>query len=315
MSAAPQSTAIQPPRRSAAIQRVSAMFVFVVPRSLQVPLWLTFAGCFASVCAISLVVGFTWDVKGVLRPIVWTGAITGCLALATGFCALRFHCVDCRHERDATGSENRPPLQCQRMFLRYQIGVGFALLLLGVVSIFVFAGLAHRLQFDSTMSEASGASIDPDAQAIHIAQTCSLRIILSLNMAILGALFFVANSLRKLRICRRTFDSAVFWGGLWYRIGEAVLFTLVFLLVIHWTNQGVGAKAAKAYDLWLPLLALMLGMFIKTGERVVFGLAERLFAAASSMIPVQPEVIDPPAGHHTGTSTSNSLPSRGTGTN
>jgi hypothetical protein len=35
------------------------------------------------------------------------------------------------------------------MFLRYQIGVGFALLLLGIVSVFVFAGLVHRLQFDT----------------------------------------------------------------------------------------------------------------------------------------------------------------------
>jgi hypothetical protein len=263
-------------------QRAARAFKFVIPRPLQVPLLLIVAGTFATVCAISLVVGLTWY-SDTVPSFVWVGCISGAFALAAGFGALRVHCHKCR-----AGTAIKLP--CQRMFLQYQNGVGFALLFLGIVNVFVFAGLAHRLLFDS----ATTYPVDnlTKEQQFAIAATCSLRIVLSLNMAVLGALFFIANSLRKLRICRRSFDSSVFWAGLWYRIGEAVLFTLVFLLVIHWRYKGDLLKTSAEYDLMLPLLALVLGMFIKTGERLVFGTAERIFAAASAMLPVQPEVLD-----------------------
>jgi hypothetical protein len=276
-------------------RRIAKVFVFIVPSALQVPLLLMLGGACAATCAISLVVGLTWNADNFLPYFIWTGVITGAVALLTGYFALRVHCIECTQSEIIVGSEVPTPVACQRMFLRYQIGVGFSLLLLGIVSVFVFAGLVHRLQFDSAsppLTEKLTAK-----QIAEIAQTCSLRIILALNMAILGALFFIANSLRKLRICHRPFDSNVFWGGLWYRIGEAVLFTLVFLLIIHWKYKGDLLKTSTEYDLLLPLLALILGMFIKTGERIVFGTAERIFAAATAMLPVQPEVIEPHAKH------------------
>jgi hypothetical protein len=280
-------------------RRAARLFVFIVPRSLQVPLCLMLGGAFTAVCLISLVVGLTWQADGFLMPFVWTGVVAGILGLIAGFFALRLHCIGCGRDVDAA-SKGLTPARCQEMFLRYQIGTGFTLLLLGIVNVFVFAGLAHRLWFDSytpplpaSVTSGSGpAAALTETQIARLAQTCSLRIILALNMAILGALFFIANSLHKLRICHRRFDSNVFWGGLWYRIGEAVLFTLVFLLVIHWRYKGDLLQTSVEYDLILPLLALMLGMFIKTGERIVFGSAERVFAAASAIIPIQPEIME-----------------------
>lgn len=74
------------------------------------------------------------------------------------------------------------------------------------------------------------------------------------------------------------FDVYRFWGGSFFRAGEAVLFTFTFYFVI-WTY-------AAANLTWLPVAALFVGMFVKSGEAVVFGLGLRVLAAVEALLPV-----------------------------
>jgi hypothetical protein len=102
----------------------------------------------------------------------------------------------------------------------------------------------------------------------------------SLLMALLGALFYVTNSLQeKRRKGMEDFDWSIFWSGLWYRLGEAVLFTIVFFVAIR-------RFAPEGSDEWLPILALFLGMSVTAGERLVFGLARRVFLAVGALLPL-----------------------------
>jgi hypothetical protein len=103
-----------------------------------------------------------------------------------------------------------------------------------------------------------------------------IRLVISLAMSILGALFFVVNSLRRKRQRDDVYDSSKFWSGLWFRLGEAVIFTVVFFLAFR--QQITGG------DQFLPLIALLLGMFVTTGETLVFGLAQRVLRAAAALV-------------------------------
>lgn len=120
-----------------------------------------------------------------------------------------------------------------------------------------------------------------------------VQLLFSLSMAILGALFFLANTLKELRdksdaesreesttAKKFDFNTAVFWGDFWYRLGEAVLFTIVTFLYFRYG----GISTAT-----LPIVALFLGMFIRTGEQIVFGLSKRLLLGAQALIPFTDE--------------------------
>jgi hypothetical protein len=74
------------------------------------------------------------------------------------------------------------------------------------------------------------------------------------------------------------FDAARFWGGLWFRVGEALLFTLVVFLF------GGGASLGKLTGASLLLGSLLLGMFVKTGEGLISGIADKLFSAVKELV-------------------------------
>lgn len=75
-----------------------------------------------------------------------------------------------------------------------------------------------------------------------------------------------------------SFDEHAFWSGAFFRVGEAVLFTFAFFWLM-WTSDESGNIA------WLPVLALFIGMFVKTGETIVFRLGTRALSAAEAMLP------------------------------
>jgi hypothetical protein len=128
-----------------------------------------------------------------------------------------------------------------------------------------------------------------------------IRVLLLPGYAILGALFFVAGTLRAKRdrieqsaraggvnttqededgVSIGPFSGPKFWGGLWYRLGEGILFSLVLLLL-------VGAEIiveSDKYEPWLLVLALMMGMFVKPAELMINGLAHRLFKAVETFV-------------------------------
>src|SRR4029450_13952027 len=76
---------------------------------------------------------------------------------------------------------------------------------------------------------------------------------------------------------RETFDRRLFWGGLWFRIAEALLFNLVFFLVLRY-------YAPDRY-LLLLLVSLMVGLFLKAGEWLVSGGAARAIASIQALVP------------------------------
>jgi hypothetical protein len=235
--------------------------------------------------------------------------VFGVAGAAFGFSALRL----APRPKHARGEARDDCAESRRLFLRAQVGVGYALLSLAVVGVVTFAGLVQ--------AEATGLP-----QPLSPVQ-CAMRVVLSMNMAILGSLFFVANALRKNRDCKQErFDREYFWAGLWYRLGEAVLFTLVVYLFFHyfadpapaavaarrdasgqgfwsmlfsfspygqWTQAAEHAAVAKNSDLWMPLMGLLLGMFIKTGERIVFGVADKVFKATKMLLPAESDGVTP----------------------
>jgi hypothetical protein len=109
--------------------------------------------------------------------------------------------------------------------------------------------------------------------------TVMLFLMLSCGVAVMGALFYFATSLwAKIgKADLEPFDASLFWGGLWFRIGEALIFTAVLFLFVR-------VYANDRY-LLLPLVALLVGMFLKSGERLIAGMANRLFAAFTQLFP------------------------------
>jgi hypothetical protein len=109
-------------------------------------------------------------------------------------------------------------------------------------------------------------------------------------MAVQGALFFFCNSIwQKVADTgesqsQEPFSAGEYWGGLWFRLGEAVIFTLVFLLFML-------ARPVPSVNTTysLPVIALLIGMFLKAGEALIYGIAQRLFDGFSAFIQSQSE--------------------------
>jgi hypothetical protein len=134
----------------------------------------------------------------------------------------------------------------------------------------------------------------------------------STMMSLFGATFYVVNRVRSKRSLlsdeagdehedrdarkapapgatpAEAFDAHAFWSGAFFRVGEAVLFTFAFFWLI-WTSGD------RAHVIWLPVLGLFVGMFVRTGEAVIFRLGERLLLATQTLLPAgDPAARDQP---------------------
>lgn len=74
------------------------------------------------------------------------------------------------------------------------------------------------------------------------------------------------------------FDAHAFWSGGFFRVGEAVLFTFAFFWLIWTSNR-------RNDVIWLPVLGLFVGMFVKTGEAIIFRLGMRVLSAIEALLP------------------------------
>jgi|GEM_PF-3473818 len=154
--------------------------------------------------------------------------------------------------------------------------LGISIILLSIINAITLGGLIYNkvLTIPFSNMTGSGGSIG------FIAGGNILTV--SMLMAVLGSLFFTANTLISARNEGKSdFSRAKFWSGLWFRMGESVLFVLVFFVLICSRDEG----QYKKFIGWMPALALFLGMFVKSGERVVFGIAERLFEMVKGLLP------------------------------
>lgn len=204
------------------------------------------------------------------------------------------------------------------LFNRHLVLLGAALLIGGLTSCILLSGIVyHNHAFTTSQAITTGdsfnemmqpATVDPttyeaDAGARGGAEGSSqeatkprkrfgrelgLLLLLSGGNAVLGAMFFVANATRRKREvieqrlnARLAFNRTSFWGGTWFRAGEAVIFTLVTFHVLWLWVEKEGEIVGYAA---LPLLALLLGMFVKAGEKLMLGIYTRLFSVVESVV-------------------------------
>jgi peptidoglycan/LPS O-acetylase OafA/YrhL len=113
------------------------------------------------------------------------------------------------------------------------------------------------------------------------------------GMSLVGVAFYIAQSVRE-RVAAADFHRGKFWSGMFFRIGEAVIFTLVFVLICAY--QVAQEQEPVFAHQSLPVLGLFVGMFVKSGETVVFGLAVAVFELAKRIVPAQPTLAKPNRG-------------------
>jgi len=108
--------------------------------------------------------------------------------------------------------------------------LGFVFLIDAILNLIAFSGFAKTGLLGQVFP-----IIAPDDGVLESSNVVSaIRLVVSLGMAVLGALFFVTNSLRNKRERKLVrYSETKFWAGLWFRLGEAVLFTVVFFLALR----------------------------------------------------------------------------------
>lgn len=158
----------------------------------------------------------------------------------------------------------------RRRFARHMIGIGAVMVMGGVVNATAFAGYAFSGLTNSRWQDADAA----------VALLCS-----TVGLTLLGALFYIASRVWiKMQSTEEPFNKGVFWGGLWFRLGEALVFMAVFFWLIT-----VYASEEDNLMVAMPLLGLLVGMFLKAGEKLITGLASRVFASVEALIPPRDE--------------------------
>lgn len=159
---------------------------------------------------------------------------------------------------------------------RYRIALGCSVVLVALVGASAILGFAAGdhlgLIIKPTVSDAEseGRTTPPEAGQV-IAELC-----ISLILAVGGALFFLANLMHEGKLAEE-FIEVDFWGTLWFRIGEAILFTIVLFYLIYSVSPGSSIVS-------LPLSSLLLGMFIPLGETLVFNIAKRLVRSLVALV-------------------------------
>jgi hypothetical protein len=188
-------------------------------------------------------------------------------------------------------ADHKPePERSTELYGIYLVGVGFALLVQALACSMVFAAIAwsmghlpagEHIQVPPALQNSGAASGLANLFGRDADDSFVILGLLNLStlVATLGAMFFFANSLyMKMKLPEReTFDRRLFWGGLWFRIAEALLFNLVFFLVLRY-------YAPDRY-LLLLLVSLMVGLFLKAGESLVSGVATRVIASIQALVP------------------------------
>src|SRR5262249_35099249 len=96
------------------------------------------------------------------------------------------------------------------------VGLGLVFLVDAILNLIAFSGFAKSGLLSQVFEV-----VAPDATGVVSSNAVSaIRLVVSLGMAVLGALFFVTNSLRDKRESKReSYSERKFWAGLWFRLG------------------------------------------------------------------------------------------------
>lgn len=171
----------------------------------------------------------------------------------------------------------------QRRVGRTLSGLGYAMLVLALLNGLAFAGFAWTGMIRQVipLTPAATTPAPKDAAASEALGLCTLLVV-SMTMAIFGALLFAAITLLRRREIEDRVDLSGFTGSLILRIGQSILYTVAVFLLLRLfggTNPAIGTQ-------WLPVLALFAGLFVASVERVLVGLAMNMLAAVDVLLPM-----------------------------
>ena len=107
----------------------------------------------------------------------------------------------------------------------------------------------------------------------------ALRLFFTGLFALFGTLFFIYRALGRKSNAPGNFDVGVFWAGLWFRCGQALLYTLLLFLFLR---SDLKQESPGLTEHMLPLFALLIGMYIKTAEGFFEALGELLMRLLES---------------------------------
>ena len=125
-----------------------------------------------------------------------------------------------------------------------------------------------------------------------------LLVLLSSGLSVVGVFFHVLTTVRsKRKKTPERFDHMYFLNGLTFRASQAQLYVIVVFIFI-WSREAVETLGGTGADPLirsipqdriseynvLPILGLVLGMFIRTAEVTIEGLAKRVFAAFKALV-------------------------------
>jgi len=157
--------------------------------------------------------------------------------------------------------------------------LGFVIILLSLTNAIILSGFLYHKVISIPFAE-TGTKIN--------VETGGMILMVSMLMAVLGSVFFTTNRLLRMRDKdQEDFSKDMFWSGLCFRMGESILFVLVLFLLLCSEKERY-----LAYINWLPAFSLLMGMFVKSGERLIFGIAERLFEMARGLLPTTEKLAE-----------------------
>jgi len=214
-----------------------------------------------------------YQAGGMKRSIVGGSGLALTLAGLVGFAASWAFMV-AKEDRFLRDSVERN----RTLFGRALVGLGFALLCVAVGNAVSIITLSYRNRVTEVLYTRY------DENQLMEGDDTAIILSLSFSFALLGALFFFCTSIWK-KIKQdpvERYDNRLFWAGLWFRLGEALIFSLVIFLVLVYAKQ---ANIGIA----LLVISLLMGMFLKAGEATMQGLSARVFRAFEALLPIQEE--------------------------
>lgn len=191
-----------------------------------------------------------------------------------------------------------PALTCDAdRFARCRCGLAYALFLCGLLNMTAFVALEQAEMLGALFPRADRLSEGVGLLSwwTYEKPWCNPmagRLMLATGLACFGTLFFLYRSISNMEFKVRMnhpdaqpFSATEFWAGTWFRIGEAILFTVVIALLLY-SYRGEQGELPVSEHL-LPFVALFIGMFVKSAERLMEGMSVRVFAMVKALVPME----------------------------
>ncbi len=251
--------------------------------------------------------------------------LAGAVSLALGSAIVAFDVRASIAAASSLSKEDHARFFGRHLFDRHATNLAFFFMVVVILVSIVTIMMLHNGQLAVTARDfATQLSTPATLAANGKGRILAIVLVLSIALSWCGAGLYVVQ---RLEIKRddpdQTFNFLEFFRGIWSRVGQANLYTLLFFLLI-WANADSlssdrvpnGSNPAATWDIvksyaWLPILGLLSGLLVKSAESVVFGLGSRILAAVSAFLGSdRPDHAPPPRTSVPAPSPSPPTPSR-----